>query len=64
MLNVQAEGMTRVEVYNALGQQLLSQKADGNTVQINTESLNGGVYFLRIYANDGAMLNRTFSVAR
>lgn len=64
MLNVQAEGMTRVEVYNALGQQLLSQKADGNTVQINTESLNGGVYFLRIYANDGTMLNRTFSVAR
>lgn len=64
MLNVQAEGMTRVEVYNALGQQLLSQRADGNTVQINTESLNGGVYFLRIYANDGSMLNRTFSVTR
>ena len=64
VLNVQGEGMTNVEVFNAIGQRVMSQAVDGNDVQLNTESLNNGIYFLRIRANDGNVLNRTFSVAR
>ena len=64
VLNVQGEGMTNVEVFNAVGQRVMSQVVDGNGIQLNTESLNNGIYFLRIHANDGAVLNRTFSVAR
>ena len=64
VLNVQGEGMTNVEVFNAIGQRVMSQVVDGNGIQLNTESLNNGIYFLRIQANDGAVLNRTFSVAR
>ena len=64
VLNVQGEGMTSVEVFNAIGQRVMSQVVDGSGIQLNTESLNNGIYFLRIHANDGAMLNRTFSVAR
>jgi hypothetical protein len=40
------------------------QEVEGNSVQINTETLNNGIYFVRIHANDGSVLNRSFSVAR
>ena len=64
VLNVEGEGMSGFEVYNAIGQRIMKQEVNGNKAQLNTESLNNGVYFIRIVANDGAMLNRTFSVAR
>ena len=64
VLNVEGEGMSSVEVYNTVGQCVMTQAVNGNKIQINTENLNGGIYFIRIKANDGAMLNRTFSVAR
>ena len=64
MLNVEGEGMVSLEVYNTVGQRVMMQQVDGNAVQLSTESLNNGVYFIRIHANDGSVLNRTFSVAR
>ena len=64
VLNVEGEGMTRIEVYNAVGQRVMTQEVSGNKTQVSTESLNSGIYFLRVFANDGAMLNRTFSVVR
>lgn len=64
LLNIQGEGLTNIEVYNAVGQRVMKQEVNGNAIQINTESLNAGIYFLRIVADDGSMLNRTFSVAR
>ena len=64
MLNVEGEGMRSLEVYNTIGQRVMTMEVNGNKAQINTESLNNGIYFLRINANDGNVLNRTFSVAR
>ena len=64
VLNIQGEGIVSVEVYNTVGQRVMTQVVDGNSTQLNTESLNNGIYFLRIQANDGNVLNRTFSVAR
>ena len=64
VLNIEGEGVNLVEVYNTVGQRVMMQNVDGNKAQINTESLNSGMYIIRIYANDGSMLNRTFSVAR
>ena len=64
VLNVEGEGMTSIEVYNTIGQRVMMQQVDGNKAQVNTESLDNGLYVVRIYANDGSMLNRTFSVAR
>ena len=64
VLNIQGEGIVSIEVYNTVGQRVMTQVVDGNGIQLNTESLNNGIYFLRVHANDGAMLNRTFSVAR
>ncbi|MBO7617257.1 MAG: Omp28-related outer membrane protein [Bacteroidales bacterium] len=64
VLNVEGEGLSSVEIYNTMGQRVMTQQVNGNKALINTESLNSGVYFIRVYANDGSMLNRTFSVAR
>lgn len=64
VLNIEGEGVNSIEVYNAIGQCILTQEVNGNSVQINTEAMNNGVYFVRIHANDGVVLNRTFSVAR
>jgi hypothetical protein len=64
ILNVEGEGMSSIEVYNAVGQRVMKQEVNGNKAQVNTQSLNSGVYFIRIVANDGSMVNRTFSVAR
>ena len=64
VLNIEGEGVTGIEVYNTVGQCLLRQKANGNKAQVNTEGLNNGVYFIRIMADDGMVLNRTFTVAK
>lgn len=64
VLNIEGDGMTSLEIYNAIGQRVMMQEVDGHSAQLNTESLDNGVYFIRIHANDGTMLNRTFSVAR
>ena len=64
ILNIEGEGIVGVEVYNTIGQCVMMQEVNGNKAQINTESFNSGIYFIRIHANDGSMLNRTFSVAR
>ena len=64
VLNIEGEGMTQVEVYNAMGQRVMMMEVDGNAAKVNTESLSNGMYVVRIHANDGTVLNRTFSVAR
>ena len=64
VLNIEGEGMTQVEVYNAMGQRVMIAEVNGNAAKVNTESLSNGMYVVRIYANDGTVLNRTFSVAR
>ena len=64
VLNIQGEDLKSIEVYNTIGQRVLTQEVNGEGIQLNTESLNNGIYFLRVHANDGTLLNRTFSVAR
>jgi hypothetical protein len=64
VLNIQGEGLKSIEVYNTIGQCVMTQEVNGDGIQLSTESLNNGIYFLRVRANDGAVLNRTFSVAR
>ena len=64
VLNIEGEGMTQVEVYNTMGQRVMMMEVDGNAAKVNTESLSNGMYVVRIHANDGTVLNRTFSVAK
>ncbi len=54
--------ITSVEVYNTVGQCLLSKQVNGNT-KIDLSGFNNGIYFLRVY-NNGEMALRKFSVNR
>ena len=60
-LNVEGV-ITSVEVYNTVGQRLLTKEVNGNT-QIDLSGFNNGIYFLRVY-NNGEMAVRKFSVNR
>ena len=54
--------ITSVEVYNTVGQCMLTKQVNGNT-QIDLAGFNNGIYFLRVY-NNGEMAVRKFSVNR
>ncbi len=63
VLNIEGEGLCSVEVYNAMGQRVMTIEANGS-VKVDTEMLSNGMYVARIHANDGTVINRTFSVAK
>lgn len=62
MLTVEGE-MTSVEVYNTLGQCLITKPVDASSIQIDLSGLGDGIYFLRV-CNNGEMVVRKFSVSR
>lgn len=54
--------MTSVEVYNTIGQCLLTKQVDGNA-QIDLSGFDNGIYLLRVY-NNGESAVRKFTVNR
>lgn len=62
MLNVEGN-MTALEVYNTLGQRLITKQVEGNGAQVNLSGLDNGVYFLRV-SNNGETAVRKFTVNR
>ena len=54
--------MTSIEVYNTVGQCMLTKQVNGNT-QIDLAGFNSGIYFLRV-SNNGETVVRKFSVNR
>ena len=63
VLNLVGEGMNKVEIYNAMGQCVIAEEVNG-TAAISTSALCNGIYFVRIYAQNGEMVVRNFSVVR
>ena len=63
VLNLVGEGMNKVEIYNAMGQCVIAEEVNG-TAAISTSALCNGIYFVRIYAQNGEMVTRNFSVVR
>ncbi len=50
-----AQHVTKVEVYNIVGQGVISTEVmDTETISINTSDLNAGIYFVVIYGEDNA----------
>ena len=64
VLNIEANELKSLAVYNSLGQLMLSKEVQGNNVQISTDGMENGIYFLRLTSQSGEVLNHTFSVAR
>lgn len=62
-LNIEtAEAMSDVVLYNALGQKVISRKADGNRMQIDLGNMAVGTYTLTINGTDGAQTIRKIIV--
>ena len=61
-LNVEGV-MTSVEVYNTIGQCLMSKQVNGAGTQISLSGFDNGIYFLRV-SNNGETVVRKFSVNR
>ena len=61
-LTVEGE-MTSVQVYNTLGQCLITKQVDASSVQIDLSSLDNGIYFLRV-SNNGETAVRKVTVNR
>ena len=55
--------MTSVEVYNAIGQRMMTKTVEGNSTRISLSNFSNGIYFLRV-SNNGEVMTRKFSVNR
>lgn len=62
VLNISADGkFTNYEVVNLLGQVVISSEVSNSTFQVNTTSLNSGVYFIRL-SGEGFTVTKKFVV--
>lgn len=57
-INVEAEGMTHVTVYNMLGQLTYEADVDGNRMKINVSEWNEGIYLMKIQTGMGQVMRR------
>ena len=57
VLNYKSEGVKNIEVYNSLGQKLISEKAVGS---VNTSAFPKGSYFLKLIGVNGAVSTKIF----
>lgn len=63
-LNINCKSMSEVEVFNAVGQKVLSQKVSGTTTQIELGEMNNGIYFVRVRMENGAVVSHRFAVSK
>ena len=58
-LNIIAEGMTNVVVYNAVGQKMIERNVlDTNEMSLDIDALNNGVYMLKISSRKGESVHK------
>lgn len=62
-LNIEsAEGISQVEIYNTVGQQVILRSVNTNSMQLDLNGLSAGNYTLRIMGADGQQTTRKFIV--
>ena len=55
LVNVEAEGMTSVELYNTLGQRVVRKDVAGNQTVLNLQDATQGLYLLRVTTEKGTI---------
>ena len=53
-VTVTAANLQEVEVYNVVGQQVISQKADSNIMTLDLQNLPSGLYFVNVIDGNGS----------
>ena len=61
-LFVDGENISVVEVYNSLGQKVLTVEGSENT-SVNVASFENGVYMVRVITNDGDVTTKKVTIA-
>ena len=54
VVNVYAENLNKVTVYNSIGQMVYTQTADTDNMMINVESWTNGLYYINLETKSGA----------
>ena len=57
-LNIEADGMTHVAVYDLLGQIVWHQDVDSNALTINVSDWSEGLYIVKVQTRNGQMIRR------
>ena len=57
-VTIEAEGMTRVLVYNALGQCLIQNEVAGSQTTVDLQNISTGLYMLRVVTGEGTVSKR------
>jgi hypothetical protein len=57
-LNINAEGMTNVSVYNMVGQKVVDIAVDTDQYVLDMTSMEVGVYMLKVVSRNGEMTQR------
>ena len=57
-VTVEAEGMSQVSVYNALGQCVMQQSVEGQQVVLDLKEAVAGLYLLRVTTKEGEVSRR------
>ena len=58
MLNVYAEGILNVSVYNMVGQKVIDKYVDADELQLDIDALENGMYMLKVVSRKGEMTQR------
>lgn len=58
VINIAADNMAKVSVYNSIGQLVYTQDVDNDRVELSTSSLNNGLYYINVETKDGYMTSQ------
>ncbi len=62
-ITIALEGMQKVVVYNALGQNLLNKETKGDVLQLDLSGFENGLYWIKVMAQNGTAV-RSFVISR
>ena len=57
-LNISADGMTTVMVFDAIGQKVISLDVDADEIGLDVSSLNNGIYMLKVVTRNGSFTRK------
>ena len=57
-LNIEAEGLMNVTLYNMVGQKVFEQNVDADEFVLDMTSMENGVYMLKVVSRKGEMTQR------
>lgn len=53
LINVTVENLTKINIYNSIGQLIYSQEVNANEVKVSTDSWTNGLYYINVETKDG-----------